>query len=104
MQEIKPRDGVEGMLAAQMAAVHLAAMTAATRLKRVQTIEQQDSASRMLNQCARTFTAQVEALKKYRATGEQIVKVQHVNVGNGGQAVIADTLQAGGGVNGKNDH
>jgi hypothetical protein len=64
VQEIRPRDGVEGMLAAQMAAVHLAAMTAATRLKRVQTIEQQDSASRMFNQLSRTFVAQVEGLKK----------------------------------------
>ena len=92
------------MLAAQMAAVHLAAMTAATRLKRVQTIEQQDSASRMFNQLSRTFVAQVEGLKKYRATGEQTVKVQHVNV-NGGQAIVADTLQTGGGRGyGKNDH
>jgi hypothetical protein len=30
----------------------------------------------MLNKLARTFTAQVEALKQYRASGEQTIKVQ----------------------------
>jgi hypothetical protein len=97
VKSIKPRDDVEAMLAAQMAAMHNAMMAAARRLATSATIEQQDSASRMLNQCARTFATQLEALKKYRSNGEQIVKVQHVNVGNGGQAVITDTMQTGGG-------
>jgi hypothetical protein len=97
VQGVRPRDEVEGMLAAQMAATHLATMSAATRLTKVQTIEQQDSASRMLNQCSRTFAALVESLKKYRSNGEQCIRVQHVNVGNGGQAVITDSLQTGGG-------
>jgi hypothetical protein len=104
VKDVKPRDATEALLATQMVAMHNATMTAARLLATSKTIEQHDSASRMFNQCARTFVAQIEALKKYRSTGEQIVKVQHVNVGNGGQAVIADTLQAGGGVNGKNDH
>jgi len=106
VQEIKPRDGVEGMLAVQMAGVHLAAMQAAKRLAKVENIPQQDSASRMFNQLSRTFVAQVEGLKKYRATGEQTVKVQHITVSDGGQAVVAGSMQTGGGrgVNGKNDH
>ena len=40
--------------------------------ERVETIPQQDSASNMLNKLARTFAAQVEALKKYRSTGGAI--------------------------------
>jgi hypothetical protein len=105
VQGIKPRDDTEAMLATQMVGMHNATMTAARRLAKAETIEQRDSASRMFNQCARTFVAQIEALKKYRSNGEQIVKLQHVNVGNGGQAVITDTMQArvGGGY-GKNDH
>jgi hypothetical protein len=97
MQGIKPRDETEALLATQMAAIHNAVMTAAWRLAKSENIPQRDSASRMLNQCARTFTAQLEALKKYRSNGEQIVKVQHVNIGNGGQAIVTDTLQTGGG-------
>jgi hypothetical protein len=39
----------------------------------------------MLNKLARTFAVQVEALKKYRSTGEQSIRVQHVTVNDGGQ-------------------
>jgi hypothetical protein len=42
------------------AAEALSALTAARRLAKVETIEQQDSASNMFNKCARTFAVQVE--------------------------------------------
>jgi hypothetical protein len=72
-------------------------MYAAQYLKSCQTVPQQDSASNMLNKLARTFAAQIEALKKYRSTGEQSVKVthQHVSV-TAGQAVVGIN-QGGGG-------
>jgi hypothetical protein len=68
-----------------MAAIHQATMKAAGVLNRVETIPQQDSASNMLNKLARTFAAQLEALKRYRSSGEQRVRVthQHVNVAIG---------------------
>ena len=50
----------------------------------------------MLNKLGRTFAAQVEALKKYRSSGEQNIKVQHVTVNEGGQANVGN-MQAGGG-------
>ncbi len=53
---LEPKDQVEAMLAAQMAAVHMATMTFARRLANVETIPQQDSAERALNKLARTFT------------------------------------------------
>ena len=98
---IEPRDETEAMLAAQMAAIHNATMTAARRLAHVETLPQQDSASNMLNKLARTYAAQVEALKKYRSTGEQSIRVQHVTVNDGGQAIVGD-VQAGGGGQAKN--
>jgi hypothetical protein len=45
---IDPRDQVEAMLAAQMAAVHNATMTFARRLNHVENIAQQESAERGL--------------------------------------------------------
>jgi hypothetical protein len=98
---IAPKDETEALLAAQMAAVHNATMTTARRLNHVETIPQQDSASNALNKLARTFAAQVEALKKYRSTGEQSIRVQHVTVNDGGQTIVGD-VQAGGGGHGKN--
>jgi hypothetical protein len=94
---INPRDETEALLATQMAAIHKATMVAAARLTRVETIPQQDSASNMLNKLARTFAAQVEALKRYRSAGEQTIKVQHVTVNEGGQAIVGNVSQGGGG-------
>jgi hypothetical protein len=51
------------MLAAQMAAVHMASMTFAKRLANVGNIPQQDSAERAFNKLTRTFAAQMSALK-----------------------------------------
>ncbi len=83
------------MLAAQMAAVHNATMTFARRLAHVDNIPQQDSAERAFNKLARTFTAQVEALKRYRTGGQQTVTVEHVNVGAGGPAIVGNITHGG---------
>ena len=80
-----------------MAAIHNATMVAARRLNHVETVPQQDSASTMLNKLARTFATQVEALRKYRSGGEQTIKVQHVTVNDGGQAIVGNVSQGGGG-------
>jgi hypothetical protein len=87
---IEPRDQIEAMLAAQMAAVHVASMTFARRLAHVDNIPQQDSAQNAFNKLARTFAAQVEALKRYRSGGEQKMTVQHVHVAEGGQAIVGN--------------
>jgi hypothetical protein len=98
---IEPRDQVEAMLAAQMAAVHNAMMTFARRLAHVDNIPQQDSVERAFNKLARTFAAQVSALKDYRSRGEQKMTVQHVTVGDGGRAVIGTVNSPGRGADEK---
>jgi hypothetical protein len=90
---IEPRDQLEAMLAAQMAAVHVASMTFARRLVHVQTIPQQDSAERAFNKLTRTFAMQMEALKRYRSGAEQKVTLQHVSVADGGQAIVGNVTQ-----------
>ena len=90
---IKPRDQLEAMLAAQMAAVHNATMTFANRLAHADNILQSDCAERTLNKLARTFTIQMEALKRYRTGGEQKIIVQHVTIGEGGQAIVGNVTQ-----------
>jgi hypothetical protein len=92
---VKPEDQVEVMLAAQMAAVHMATMTFARRLAIADTTPQLDSAERAFNKLARTFTTQVEALKRYRTGGEQKVTVKRVTVNSGGQAIVGNVSHAG---------
>lgn len=108
MRAFAPNDEVESMLAAQMAAVHMAIMTFARRLNHADNIAQQDSAERAFNKLARTFAVQLEALKRYRAGGEQRVTVQHVTVNEGGQAIVGPVsptaVGTGGPKNAKRPH
>jgi hypothetical protein len=97
VKSIEPRDEIEAMLAAQMAAVHMATMTFARRLSQVDNIPQQDSAERAFNKLARTFATQMEALKRYRTGGQQRVTVEHVTVHKGGQAIVGNVSAPGGG-------
>jgi len=91
---IEARDQIEAMLAAQMAAVHMASMTFAGRLAHVDDIAEQDCAARAFNKLTRTFAMQMEALNRYRSGAEQKVTLQHVSVAEGGQAIVGNVTQA----------
>jgi hypothetical protein len=94
---IRPRDDTEAMLAAQMTAARNAMITAARRLAKAETIELQDGASNMFNKCARTFVAQMQALKKYRSTREQSIKVPSMSMMAGKPSSPALCRQGGNG-------
>lgn len=87
---IEPRDQLEAMLAAQMAAVHKATMMMARRLNHAENIDQQNAAERAFNKLSRTYVKQMEGLKRYRTGGEQKVTVEHVTVNEGGQAIVGN--------------
>jgi hypothetical protein len=86
-----PKDEIEGALAVQMACTHTAAVAVLSRLgngypgeKRV--VAFGSAAARLL----RAFTSQVEVLRRLRHGGRQYVRVEHVSVNDGGQAVIGN--------------
>ena len=95
IEGVGPRDQMEALLAAQMAAVHMASMTFAHRLAKAESPQQQDSAARAFNKLTRAFPMQVETLKRYRSGGEQRITVQHVTVNDGGQAVVGNVTTGG---------
>ena len=43
-----------------------------------------------MTRLSRTYLAQMDQLKKYRAKAQQIVRVERVEVKDGGQAVVGD--------------
>jgi hypothetical protein len=78
---IAPRDEAEAMLAAQMVSVHWLAMTMLQRAALDQpSFEIYDSIVNRATKLLRTYTAQLDALKRYRSAGEQRVVVQHQHV------------------------
>ncbi len=88
--EIKPRDGVERMLAVQMAATHVAMVRAGRRMAHAENLAQVQAHTNGYTKLARTYTAQMEALRKHRNGGKQTVTVQHVTVEGGGQAIVGN--------------
>jgi hypothetical protein len=87
---IAPKDPLEKLLALQIAAVHGAAMSFAARLNNSHDLNQLDTYQNGLNKFARTFTTQMDALKRYRSGHEQTINVQNVSVSDGGQAIVGN--------------
>jgi hypothetical protein len=74
---IAPRDEAEAMLVAQMVGVHWLAMDL---LRKANDRPLLNDAGNLAVKLLRTYTTQLEALKRYRSAGEQRVVVQHQHV------------------------
>jgi hypothetical protein len=107
-ETIQASNSLEKMLVHQMSAAHAMAMEAQAQArellntyKRTGYIHQQLSieAGRLMNASARmmdTFQHGLLTLTKVRSGGQQTVVVQHVNVGDGGQAMVAGQVKVRG--------
>jgi hypothetical protein len=94
-----PRNETEGALAVQMACTHAAAMSVLARFQgggggsERRVVALATAAARLM----RAYSAQVETLRRLRHGGDQYVRVEHVHVNDGGQAVIGNVKTAGSG-------
>ena len=87
---VEPRDEIEGMLAVQMAATFETAMSMLSTAKHADMVEHSEKYGNLAVKMMRTYTTQVEALAKLRRGGEQTVRVEHVHVYPGGQAIVGN--------------
>ena len=87
---MEPRNEAEAMLALQMATVHSSTIAASRDLAKAEMLPHYDSAVRAVTKLARTYTTQMETLKRFRSGGEQNVTVKHVHVHEGGQAIVGN--------------
>lgn len=95
VKDLARRDVVERLLAVQMAATHVALVRAGHHLARATQLPQFEAHSTNYNKLSRTFTAQMEALRKHRTGGQQKVTVEHVHVHAGGQAIVGHVETGG---------
>jgi hypothetical protein len=94
---VQPQDEIEAMLAVQMIGVHNMAMATLGRgMIKDQTFAGRQANADQATKMLRTYVAQMEALKKYRTGGQQKMIVEHVNVNEGGQAIVGTVNQGGG--------
>jgi hypothetical protein len=94
---VRPNTEIEAMLACQMTVTHAFAMDLLGRANRAQHVEARVSDGSLAVKLLRTYTAQVEALAKLQRGGAQTVRVEHVHVHAGGQAVVGNIHSLGGG-------
>jgi hypothetical protein len=95
---IRPKDELEGMIAAQLLAAHNAAMECYRRaMIAEQTFEGRSESLNQATKLSRTYTVLLEALNRHRGKGQQKVTVEHIHVHSGGQAVVGVIETPGGG-------
>lgn len=93
---IEPKDHIEAMLATQMIAVHNALMKNCRYSETFFQSESEEGINLGVNsinsitKLAKTYMAQMEALNRYRGKGQQKITVEHLNVGDGGKAVVGN--------------
>jgi hypothetical protein len=103
MAELQPQDGFEGMLISQMAVIHEQAMNCYRKASKYKS-----SSEMFINlqnqgiKSMRLYAQQLEALDKHRRKGNQKMIVEHVHVHKGGQAIVGNVNQEGGGVKNEN--
>src|SRR6185436_19260433 len=86
-----PKDEIEGALAVQMACTHTAAMAILAKLDTGFGTERRiavfgSAAARLM----KAYAMQMEVLRRLRNGGHQFVRVEHMHVNEGGEAVIAN--------------
>jgi hypothetical protein len=92
----KPQNELEGMLIGQMIACHSAAMECHRRaMLAEQTIEARQANLNAASRMSRTYAALLEGLSRHRGKGQQVVRVEHVTVQAGGQAIVGTVSQGG---------
>jgi hypothetical protein len=94
IEAAKPGDEIQGALAVQMACTHTAAMAVLARVgngcggeRRVAALG--SAAARL----PKAYAIQVECLRRRRHGGHQFVRVEHVHINDGGQAIVGNVMR-----------
>lgn len=92
---LEPVNEVEAMLAVQLAVAHGLAMELLLRAQKVDQIPQLDCAGNLASKMLRAIATHVELLNKLKGGGKQTVRVEHVHVHPGAQAIVGNVSTGG---------
>lgn len=96
IESMEPQNQAEALLLVQMYVTHDAAIRALSMMGTAEWVPQIQTFGNLATKLLRTSQGQMETLARLRRGGEQVVK--HIHVDNrGGQAVIAENVNQGGG-------
>ena len=89
-EEMGPGDPLEAMLYSQLFSLHSHAMALMADAQKSLVIDMREKHLSMANRLLKTFNATLETLGKHLRKGQQVIKVNHVHVNDGGQAVLGN--------------
>lgn len=92
MEELNPQNLIEGMLYSQLLSLHCLGMDYLKRAEQSKMLNQRDSAVNHAVKLLRLQHETIDTLIKHKRKGEQKIVVQHVNVSDGGQAIVGNVL------------
>lgn len=87
---VEPRNELEAALAVQMASNHSLTTELLGRARSTQSVQHLETYANLSVKLQRTFTSQIEALARLRGQGQQHIRVEHVTVEPGAQAIVGD--------------
>jgi hypothetical protein len=95
---VRPKDEIEAMLAGHMAVANILLLELVARTRAAVAghryegngIKRLDVLGSLTTKLMRTYTMQVETLARKRRKGEQNIRVEHVHVHAGGQAIVGN--------------
>jgi hypothetical protein len=86
-----PRDELEGALAVELACTHMAAMSVPAKMDSGLGTERRTAAfGSTAARLMKAYAMQMEVLRRLRTGAQQVVRVEHVHINNGGRAVIGN--------------
>lgn len=92
----KPKGETECAIVIQMALIHSATMAILGRLSGAYGDRSVSAAATAVSRLSRSFSTLVETLRRLRNGGSQVIRIERVEVKNGGQAVIGNIQKSGG--------
>ena len=96
IEAVAPMDELEAALAVQMACTHTAAMAVLAKMDSGFGSDRHiaafgSTAARLM----KAYAMQMEVLRRLRGGGQQLVRVEHVHINDGGQAAIGNVITPG---------
>lgn len=87
-----PESPLETMLHIQLLGLHTHAMRMMCEAQKYNSLDLQEKFLKVANKLSRTFSTSLDSLGKFKRKGEQLIRIENVNVNQGGQAVMAGNI------------
>lgn len=96
LDELRPANPLQGMLAGQIVACHFLALSQMGKAAQAPDLKSQAAHLQLATKLQRTFNTQLETWMKLRGQQQQKVLVEHVHVHEGGQAIVGNVVSGRG--------